>query len=61
MRFGNTGNGFFQDWSNKPSDAIEKKRKFNEDKVLILNSSPKIGEVPVRAEEYDLPSKHFLL
>ena len=38
-----------------------KKRKFNEDKVLILNSSPKIGEVPVRAEEYDLSSKHFLL
>ena len=29
--------------------------------MLILNSYHKIGEVPVRAEEYDLPSKHFLL
>ena len=25
--------------------------------MLILNSSPKIGEVPVRAEEYEKPFK----
>ena len=29
--------------------------------VILGSSSPKIGEVPVRAEEYDIPSKHFLV